>query len=258
MYQKSFFIKLTLLRINIDLFKLEKNFFKIIERLDINNANYIIFVSKYLLKSSPVMNLFKNSNTYALIACYQEANVKQSILKYAKHYSLNIDDHSLNYLSDKLGNDTLVTKNEIKKLALFSNGELIEYSTIVNAVGDNSIVALNELIDSIEIEKKAKINYLFEKILNLGFNYIILLRSISRHLRMLLEAKSNNHNNAKDIKPLLHFSRHVKINQQLKNISVKHLKNYLIQLHELEVKCKTNYDIHELLIKKFIFSITNY
>ena len=25
------------------------------------------------------------------------------------------------------------------------------------------------------------------------------------------------------------------------------------QLHELEVKCKTNYDIHELLIKKLEF-----
>ena len=114
-YQKSFFSKLTLIRINLDLFKTEKDFFKVLENLDFNKANHIIVESKYLLKSSPVMNLFKNSNTYALIACYQEANIKHSILKYAKHYSLNIDDHSLNYLSDKLGNDTLVTKNEIKK-----------------------------------------------------------------------------------------------------------------------------------------------
>ena len=130
--------------------------------------------------------------------------------------------------------------------------------SLVEAVGDNSVITLNELTDSIGIEKKSKINYLYEKTLNLGLNYIILLRSIGRHLRILLEAKSNNRENAKDIRPLLHFSRHIKINQQLQCISVKHLKNYLIQLHELEVACKKNYAIHELLIKKFIFSTANY
>ena len=257
-YQKSFFSKLTLIRINLDLFKTEKDFFQLLKDLDVAKANPIIIESKYLLKSSPIMNLFKSMSNYALIACYQEINVEQSILKYSKLYSLTIDDHSLNYLSDKFGNDTLITKNEIKKLALYSNGKKINYNALVEAVGDNSIITLNELTDSIGVEKKSKINYLYEKTLNLGLNYIILLRSIGRHLRMLLEAKSNNRENAKDIRPLLHFSRHIKINQQLQCISVNHLKNYLIQLHELEVECKKNYAIHELLIKKFIFSTANY
>ena len=257
-YQKSFFSKLTLVRINLDLFKAEKDILKALENLDINKANYIIIESKYLSKNSLITGLFKKNNTYALITCYQETNVKQSIIKYLKHYSLSLDDYSLSYLIEKFGNDTLITKNEIKKLALYSNGEKVDYTTIIEAIGDNSLITLNQLTDSIGIEKKVKINYLYEKTLNLGLNYIVFLRSISRHLRILLEAKSNNLKNAKNIRPLIHFSRHTKINQQIKNISIKQLKKYLVQIYELEIACKNNYGIHQLLIKKSIIDMSSY
>ncbi len=257
-YQKSFFSKLILIRINLDLFKAEKDILKALENVDVNKANYIIIESKYLSKNSPIINLFKKNNTHALITCYQETNIKLSIIKYLKLYSLSLDDHSLSYLIDKFGNDTLITKNEIRKLALYSNGEKIDYTTILEAIGDNSIITLNELTDSIGIEKKVKINYLYEKTLNLGLNYIIFLRSVGRHLRIILEAKSNNLKNAKNIRPLIHFSRHSKINQQMKNISINKLKQHLVQLHELEIACKNNYDIHQLLIRKFIIGTSSY
>ncbi len=257
-YQKCFFSKLTLVRINLDLFKTERDILKALKTLVINNANYIIIESKYLPKSSEITSLFKKNNSYALITCYQETNIKQSIIKYLNLYSLSLSDYSLDHLINKFGNDTLITKNEIKKLALYSNGEKINHTSILEAIGDNSLVSLNELTDSIGIEKKVKINYLYEKTLSLGLNYIVFLRSISRHLRILIESKSNNLKNAKNIRPLIHFSRHSKINQQIKNISIKQLKVYLGQVYELEVACKSNYNIHQLLIKKFIMGLSSY
>tara|TARA_E500000178_G_scaffold12505_1_gene12074 strand:- start:1862 stop:2848 length:987 start_codon:yes stop_codon:yes gene_type:complete len=257
-YQKSFFSKLTLIRINLDLLKTEKDILQLLEKLDINKANHIIIESKYLSKNSLITSLFKKNNTYALITCYQETNVKQSIIKYLKLYSISLDDYSLNYLSEKFGNDTLVTKNEIKKLALYSNGKDVNFTTVLEAVGDNSLITLHELTDSIGIEKKVKVNYLYEKALNLGLNYIVFLRSISRHLRIILEAKSNNIHNAKNIRPLIHFSRHLKINKQIKDISIKQLKKYLVQIYELEIACKNNYAIHQLLIKKFVIGMSSY
>ena len=258
-YQKSFFNKLTLIRINLDLLKTEKDILKSLEKLDINKANYIIIESKYLSKNSLITSLFKKNNTYAVITCYQETDVKSSIIKYLKHYSISLeDDCSLSYLSEKFGNDTLITKNEIKKLALYSNGKKINYTTILEAIGDNSLITLHELTDSIGIEKKVKVNYLYEKALNLGLNYIVFLRSISRHLRIILEAKSNNIHNAKNIRPLIHFSRHSKINKQIKDISIKQLKKYLVLIYELEIACKNNYAIHQLLIKKFIVGMSSY
>lgn len=256
-YQKSFFSKITLIRVNLDLFKSEKDFFHVLEKLDTDKSNYLIIESKYLLKNSLTMSLFKRSNNYALLTFYQEVDVKKTILKYAKLYSLVLDEYSLNFLSEKFGNDTLITKNEIKKLALYANGEKVNFSNILEAIGDNSITTLNELTDSIGIEKQKKINYLYEKTLNLGLNYIFFLRSISRHIKILLEAKSKNLKNAKDIYPVIHFSRHVKINQQLNIISIDKLKKYLVNINDLEIACKIDYDIHELLIKKFLISTSN-
>jgi len=257
-YQKSFFSKHTLIRINLDLFKSEKDILQALENLDIYKANYIIIESNYLSKNSLMTSLFKKNDTCALITCYQENNVKQSIVKYLKLFSLDLDDYTLSYLIDKFGNDALITKNEIEKLALYSNNEKVNYATILDAIGDNSIITLNELTDSIGIEKKAKINYLYEKTLSLGLNYIVFLRSISRHLKIILEAKSNNLKHAKNIKPLIHFSRHTKINQQMRSISIEQLKKYLVKIYELEVACKNNYDIHQLLIKKFILGMSSY
>ena len=58
-YQKSFFSKLTLIRINLDLFKTEKDILPALESLLVNEANYIIIESKYLLKNSLIASLFK-------------------------------------------------------------------------------------------------------------------------------------------------------------------------------------------------------
>ena len=51
-YQKSFFSKLTLIRINLDLFKKEKDILNALENLVLNKANYIIIESKYLQKNT--------------------------------------------------------------------------------------------------------------------------------------------------------------------------------------------------------------
>lgn len=204
------------------------------------------------------MNLFNKNKNFALIPCYQEANIKQLIIKYVKHYSLKIDRIGIDYLTNKFGNDTLITKSEIEKLALFADGKAISYEKLLTAIGDNSNLNLNELIDSIGIVSQNRINYLYEKIDNLGLNYIILLRTLSKHMRILLIATSENIKNAKEIKPLIHFSRHEKINKQLNNISKNKLYKYLVEINNLEVSCKLNYGIHELLIKKFLLNLSNY
>ena len=257
-YQKSFFSKITVIRVNLDLLKGEKDLFEVFKSVDSSKSNFIIIESNYLLKNSSMMNLFYKTNNFALIPCYQEANIKQSILKYVNLYSLQIDDVSLEYLTNKFGNDTLITKSEIEKLALYANGEAISYKMILEAIGDNSNFNLNELIDSIGIENQSHINYLYAKIHNLGLNYIIFLRSFSKHMRMLLEAASKNIKNAKELKPLIHFSRHEKINKQLNNISKKQLHRYLLEIHNLEISCKSNHSIHELLIKKLLLNLSNY
>ena len=191
----------------------------------------------------------------ALITCYQDTNVKGTILKYMQKYSLKIDNSSIDYLTDNLGNDSMITKNEIKKLAVYANGKTVDYKTILNAIGDNSVLNLNNLSDSIGIENIDKINYLYQQICNLGLNYTTILRFLSRHFQILIEAKCKQIKNVKDIKPTIHFSRHTKITKQLNNIHKKAMQKYLYKLYHLEIACRNNNDISNLLMKKMLTNI---
>ena len=74
---------------------------------------------------------------------------------------------------------------------------------------------------------------------------------------MLIEAKSNNIKIAKNIKPIIHFSRHNLVNKQLERIKVIDLQSYLEKTYFLEISCKLNNRINAILIKKMLFDISN-
>lgn len=257
-HQKSFFYKFSVIKINLDLIKADKDFISIFEDIDNEKANFIILESEYLPNNSGIVNKFRNSENLALITCYQEINVKNSILKYAKEFSLFLDEPSLDYLSNRFGNDSMITKSEIKKLALFADGKKISFEDILNAVGDNSVITIYNLCDSIGIASSKEINYLYDKTCSLGVNYITILRSIRKHFNILLLAKENKLNDIKNLKPVVHFSRHSKMNRQLSKLKIKSLRDYSVNILDLEISCKLNNSINDILIKKSLFDIIDY
>ncbi|MAJ24076.1 MAG: hypothetical protein CMP36_01045 [Rickettsiales bacterium] len=257
-YQKSFFYKFSVIKINLDLIKADKDFISIFENIDKEKANLIILESEYLPNNSEIVNKFRNSENLALITCYQEVNVKNSILKYAKEFSLFLDEPSLNYLSNRFGNDSMITKSEIKKLALFADGKKISFEDILNAVGDNSVINIYNLCDSIGIASSNEISYLYDKTCSLGVNYITILRSIRKHFNILLLAKEKKLHDIKNLKPIVHFSRHGKINKQLSKLKIKSLRDYSVNILDLEISCKLNNSINDILIKKSLFDIIDY
>ncbi len=257
-YQRSFFSKSTIIKVNLDLLKIDQGFVSIFENLDSKRSNFILLESKYLIPNNPLLNIFKKTSNFALLPCYQEINIKNSVIKYAKEFSLFLDESSVDYLSTRLGNDSMITKNEIKKLSLFANGKNIDFNILLEAIGDNSVINLFNLCDSIGIEDIDRLNYLYDRASTLGSNYIITLRTLSRHFQLLLLAKSKKIVDAKELKPVIHFSRYEKINKQLQNIKVEKLRQYAKSLHQLEVSCKLNSSINDLLIKKFVFDIISY
>ena len=88
---------------------------------------------------------------------------------------MNIDDNSISVLIKKLGNDTMITKSEIKKLALYASGENIDYRVLLNAIGDNSAFNLSMLSDSLGISSFSEIENLYNSAAYSGSNYIVIL-----------------------------------------------------------------------------------
>ncbi len=259
-YQRSFFSKLIIIRINLDLIRADKEIIDFFDKLENAKSNFFIIETSYLKSHDPLLKIFVKRKNYAVFTCYQDTkkNINITISKYLKRYSLTIDKNCLSYLSDRLGNDTLITKNEIKKLALFAGNKKVSLEDILDAFGDNSVINVFSLCDSLGISNLSKINYLYDIAKQNGANYILILRSILNHIIMLTSLKERKVRDIKSIKSSVHFSRHEMINQQLIQLSIDKLRSYIPKVHKTEVECKINPHISDILLKKIILDFSIY
>ena len=259
-YQKSLLSELVIIKINMDLIKIDKEFLNFLEQLNSEKSNFIIIESNHIKNNQNILNIFKSKKYLAILNCYQDTdkNIRTNIIKYAKSYKLQLDENSIAYLSNRLGNDSMITKNEIKKLSTYANGSKVTFEEILDGIGDNSSITLFNLTDSLGIKNKNEINYLYERSLQSGANSIIILKTIYKHISMLLNTKSAGITDIKLVKPYIHFSRHQLVSEQLKMFTKRKLREYIQKLYKIEISCKLDVANSHTMLKKLLLTISTY
>ena len=128
-YQKSMFNEISVLKIFLESAKINKNIIDFFNTINYEKSNIIIVETGMLRTDSALVKLFKaDTNRLLAIGCYNSSgdsrNIESSIRNFAAQYNLSLDMESVLYLADNLGNDSMVTKKEIEKLAIFANGKI--------------------------------------------------------------------------------------------------------------------------------------
>ena len=155
-------------------------------------------------------------------------------------------------IANKLGNDKMITKQEMIKLSLYADNKTITFEAVLEGLGDNSILGIYKISDNFLLRNNVNLNYIYDKLINSGLNYLIIIRSLIKHLQTLLYAKSLANKNVTSIRPPLHFSRHDNIQMQLNSLSIKKIENKLVELNFLEKKCKIFPSLSNVLVKEFL------
>ena len=189
--QKNIFSNKLIINIDLDLFpslSLGLNFFSSIAS---SAANYVLLEGGSLKKTSMLIKNFTSENKLACIPCYHDTDstIKQTIINYSKKFNLKIDNDSISYLSQKLGNDKLLTLQEIKKLSIYGGGKNVNYNDVLISVGDSSLITINKICDNLFNTNKAP--YFYDKIIEAGYNNILVIRSLLNHFYFLLSLKEN-------------------------------------------------------------------
>ena len=249
--QKNIFSNKLIINLDLDLYpslNLGMNFFSSIAS---SAANYVLLEAGSLKKTNMLVKNFSLEKKLACIPCYHDTDstIKQTIINYSKKFNLKIDDDSINYLSQKLGNDKLLTLQEIKKLSIYGGMEKVDYNDVLISVGDSSLITINKICDNLFNTSKAP--YFYEKITEAGYNNILVIRSLLNHFYFLLSLKEDPLTNAKNI---IHFSRQTLINKQIQVLNVKEINLIILKIFKLEKKCKLEYSIANLLTKKFLMN----
>ena len=182
-------------------------------------------------------------------------DLKDTIREYCREFNLTIDTDSFNYLSNKLGSDKQLTKQEIKKLSIYGKGNPVSYNDVLNSIGDSSMITINKICDNLFNNNRAP--YYYEKIIEEGYNNIIVVRSLLNHFYFLLSLKKDPTENSISFPPLIHFSRHKLIKNQIRLLSVKKINKIILNIYELEKILKNQQHLGNLFIKVSIILLFN-
>ena len=255
--QPSIFHEKVIINIDLDFIKISKEEIIKLKENIYSNSNLIIFESGILKNDSFLVREFKNNNKFLCLACYQDSNknIHNSINYFAKKYQLKLDHDSVKYLADRLGNDKMITEQEIRKLALYANNEKLSFKALLEGLGDNSIMSIHKITDNFLLDTNLNMDYNYDKIVESGLNFIVVVKSLIKHLQMLLFAKISGKSLVSDIRPPLHFSRHAKIQEQMTCLSIETLENKITDLNLLEKNCKLSPTLSDTLMKKFLISV---
>ena len=252
--QKSLFSDKLIINLDLEIVSSGAIDFNILSNISTSSPNLIILESGSLKKNNTLFKSFSMEKNLACIPCYHDSEntIKVTINEYSKKYNLDIDEDSISYLAGKLGSDKLLTLQEIKKLSLFGNGKHVPYEKVLASVGDSSLITINRICDN--LFNSAKAPYFYEKIIDAGFNNILVIRSLLNHFYYLLSFKENGIKNINEVKNLIHFSRHKLVQNQLRILDINKINSILSDIFRLEKQCKEEYSISNLLIKRFLIS----
>ena len=251
-FQKDIFSDKSIIKIDLDLvksIKLDRDFFS---SLISKTNNILLLEAGSLNKNDPMVKVFSIEKKLICIPCYHDSlnDLKDTIREYCREFNLTIDTDSFNYLSNKLGSDKQLTKQEIKKLSIYGKGKSVSYNDVLNSIGDSSMITINKICDSLFNNNRAP--YYYEKIIEEGYNNIIVVRSLLNHFYFLLSLKKDHTENSISFPPLIHFSRHKLIKNQIRLLSVKKINKIILNIYELEKILKNQQLLGNLFIKKFL------
>lgn len=141
-----------------------------------------------LSSSSALRRAFEGSQRGAAIGCYPDAPrdraavIRESLS--AHHVSASRD--ATQYLVDHLGEDRLVTRSELDKLALYvGDGGRVELEDAVLSVGDTAALDLDDAIMAAAEGDTARLERILDRVFLEGESPVTIVRAMLRHLHRL-------------------------------------------------------------------------
>ena len=155
---------------------------------NLNTTTYLIIEAGELSASSSLRQLFEKQNDFAIIACYHEEgkDLEALINKTFADFGLHTNRDALIYLTNNLGNDRMITKSELEKIALYMGDEkevTLEIAMLLTS--NNSAESMDDLCHAIALGKPQEVHNLLTHLLNEGVQAVAIIRTLLKHFQKL-------------------------------------------------------------------------
>ena len=141
-----------------------------------------------LSASSVLRRAFEASPRGAAIGCYPDAPRDRAavIRETLSAHRVTASRDAVQYLVDHLGEDRLVTRSELDKLALYvGDGGKVEVDDAVRSVGDSAALELDDAVMAAAEGDAARLERVLDRVFQEGEAPVTVMRATLRHLQRL-------------------------------------------------------------------------
>ena len=212
----------------------------------------IVIEAGELRRTSGLYKQFAAAKTGLSIACYQDNDqaLNQLIDEEIVKNDLSIDRDTRLELKSMLGANRMVSRGELRKLALYCHGkQTVSLEDVRNIVGDASQLAIDDVVDAVAAGNPTRLHEKLPKALETNFRADIILLTVIRHFQMLHVARNKMDTNrqpassiVKSMRPPIHFSRADAVGRALSAWPVDRLSRALSRLDQTMLNCRQNSD----------------
>jgi DNA polymerase-3 subunit delta len=208
---------------------------------------FIVVEAGDLPGSSSLRRVFDRSARAVAIGCYPDtARDRAAVIDDAlRAHRITASADATQYLVEHLGNDRLVTRSELEKLALYTgDGGRVEFEDAQLLVGDSAEIELDDAVMAAAEGDGARVDRVLGKVFQEGESPVSVARAMLRHLHRLhvlaaqLAAGSTLAEVMSSARPPIFFKREANFKRQLALWTEARLRAQLGHVGQAELQMK--------------------
>lgn len=224
----------------------------------------VIIEAGNLTKSSPLRGLCEKAKVAAALPCYpdNERALASLIDEEMRANNLRIGPDARDELIALLGADRQASRNEIRKLALYAQGQkTIGLDDVIAVVADASQIALDGLVDAVFAGKAAEADNEFGKARASGSSPAAIVSAAIRQvanlhkMKLAIEGGDSIEFAMRRAAPPVHFSRERAVSEALRAWTPARLVRAMEQLSEASLDMRRNSPLAESIAQRMLLSL---
>jgi DNA polymerase-3 subunit delta len=224
----------------------------------------VIIEAGDLRKSAPLRALCEKAKVAAALPCYvdNERDLARLIDDEMRAAGLTIAPEARAMLLSLLGGDRLASRNEIRKLALYAQGNnRVEIADVEAVVADASVLALDSVIDAAFAGRTGEVESEFSKARAGGSSPAAIISAAIRQvanlhkMRLAIDGGDSADFAMQRGAPPVHFTRQKTVGEALRVWSAPRLLRAMAQLAEASLDARRNAPLAEAIAQRTLLSL---
>jgi DNA polymerase-3 subunit delta len=229
-----------------------------------SNECRVIIEAGNLNKSAPLRTLCEKAKVAAALPCYTdgERDLARLIDEEMRSSGLTIAPDARAALMSLIGGDRLASRNEIRKLALYAQGQKrVELADVMAVTADASALALDGVIDAAFAGRTAAVESEFAKARAGGASPAAIVSAAIRQvanlhkMRLAIDGGDSAEFAMKRGAPPVHFTREKQVAEALRAWTAPRLTRAMQQLAEASLEARRNSPLADTIAQRTLLSI---